>query len=265
MFNCRDFTVNADGLVSLAAFSQCNGGGGGGCNCSQYTTQGTCEAADCGWLADFGGGSCYCPSAFNSPYSGLGVSADANGGVSFLYFDIGNLSAAPSGTTILSTDSILFYDASETSLIKTKRATISKLILDNDNLFTVPSKSQNQLSTTRGSSSIEFDVILGRIIANDQGLIKGATAFAYIEQNTVKTINGLTGTLQVVGSINGCSGNSLTITGTVNEVDVTNSCPTITIGLPDNVTIPHINGTGATFTGTVNANLFIGTVSGGTF
>ena len=193
----------------------------------------------------------------------MGVSADANGGVSFLYFDIGNLSAAPSGTTILSTDSILFYDASETSLIKTKRATISKLILDNDNLFST--KSSSQFTTTRGSSAIEFDVVLGRIASNDQGLVKGATAFAYIEQNTVRTINGLTGALQAVGSINGCSGNSLTITGTVNEVNVTNSCPTITIGLPDNVTIPYISGTGATFTGTVNANLFIGSVDGGTF
>ena len=262
MFNCRDFTVDAAGLISLAAFSQCNGGGGG-CDCSQYTTEGACLAAECGWACDFNGCLCYCPSAFNSPYSGLGVSADANGGVSFLYFDIGNLSAAPSGTTILSTDSILFYDASETSLIKTKRATISKLILDNDNLFST--KSSSQFTTTRGSSAIEFDVVLGRIASNDQGLVKGATAFAYIEQNTVRTINGLTGALQAVGSINGCSGNSLTITGTVNEVNVTNSCPTITIGLPDNVTIPYISGTGATFTGTVNANLFIGSVDGGTF
>ena len=92
-----------------------------------------------------------------------------------------------------------------------------------------------------------------------------AEAFDYISLNTVKSLNGLTGDVTVVGSVNGCSGNAITITGTVNEVNVTNSCPTITIGLPDNVTIPYISGTGATFTGTVNANLFIGSVDGGTF
>jgi len=180
-----------------------------------------------------------------------------------LYLDIGSLSAAPSGTTILSTDSILFYDASETALVKTKRATISKLILDNDNLFS--SKSSSQFTTTRGSSSIEFNVVLGNISSADQGLIKGASAFSYIAQNTVKSMNGLTGDVTVVGSVNGCSGNAITITGTVNEVNVATSCPTITIGLPDNIVVPYISGTGATFSGTVNANLFIGTVSGGTF
>ena len=180
-----------------------------------------------------------------------------------LYLDIGSLSAAPSGTTILSTDSILFYDASETALVKTKRATISKLILDNDNLFS--SKSSSQFTTTRGSSSIEFNVVLGNISSADQGLIKGASAFSYIAQNTVKSMNGLTGDVTVVGSVNGCSGNTITITGTVNEVNVATSCPTITIGLPDNIVVPYISGTGATFSGTVNANLFIGTVSGGTF
>ena len=54
MFNCRDFTVDAAGLISLAAFSQCNGGGGG-CDCSQYTTEGACLAAECGWACDFNG------------------------------------------------------------------------------------------------------------------------------------------------------------------------------------------------------------------
>ena len=264
MFNCRDFTVDAAGLVSLAAFSQCNGGGGGGCDCSQYTTQGTCEAAMCGWLANFpSGGSCYCPSAFNSPYSGLGVSADANGGVSFLYFDIGNLSAAPSGTTILSTDSILFYDASETGLIKTKRATISKLILDSDALFA--SKTTDYLQKTKSATTIDYEIVTSAIEQSGVGLVVAAEAFDYISLNTVKSLNGLTGDVTVVGSVNGCSGNAITITGTVNEVNVTNSCPTITIGLPDNVTIPYISGTGATFTGTVNANLFIGSVDGGTF
>lgn len=39
-----------------------------------------------------------------------------------------------------------------------------------------------------------------------------------------------------VASLNGCTG-ILGITGTVNEIEITNSCPNITIGLPDNVTI----------------------------
>ena len=194
----------------------------------------------------------------------MGVSSYDNGSLAYLFLDIGNLSAASSGTTILPNDSLLFYDASETGLIKTKRAAISKVILDNDGLFT--SKSSSQLTTARGSASIEFGVVLGGIVAGDQGLVKGASAYAYIEQNTVKSLNGLTGTLSVVGSVNdGCSGEALVITGTPNEIDVVTSCPTITIGLPDNLSIQYISGAGATFTETVTANLFVGTVSGGTF
>ena len=57
-----------------------------------------------------------------------------------------------------------------------------------------------------------------------------------LTKNTVKSLNGLTGNITAVTSINGCTGN-IGITGTTNEIEVNTSCPTIQIGLPDNVTI----------------------------
>ena len=71
---------------------------------------------------------------------------------------------------------------------------------------------------------------------------------------------------EVVESINGCTG-AFEITGTVNEVTVSTgiNCRQIIIGLPTNVTIPHLSGVGATFTGTVTASRLIGHVDGGVY
>lgn len=81
-------------------------------------------------------------------------------------------------------------------------------------------------------------------------------------QSTAYTGLGVDG----VESINGCTG-AFEITGTVNEVTVTTgiNCRQIIIGLPTNVTIPHLSGVGATFTGTVTASRLIGHVDGGVY
>ena len=47
-----------------------------------------------------------------------------------------------------------------------------------------------------------------------------------------------------VNTLNGCTGN-LTITGTANQVTVTNSCPNIVVGLPSNLTVGNLTVTGS--------------------
>jgi len=266
--------INNDGLISF------DGGGPpppDGCapDCSVYNgNEALCVAAGCAYCRN--SGVCVCDTSssvclggwqtFNAKFSqlntGLGVSGTSSGNISYIYLDVGNL--ATMGSTIESSDSVLFFDANEPGIIKTKKASISKLLLDNDNLF--ESKTPNQLTRNAKASTIEFSVVLGDVAAGSQGLLKGASAHYYIAQNTVRSLNGMTGDLEFM--LNGCTGDgsgNITITGTVNEVTVTNNCPTIVIGLPDNVMVPYISISGGTFTETVSANLFIGSIVGGTF
>jgi len=184
---------------------------------------------------------------FGASGSGIGTTGTTSGILKYFYLDINNLETATN--TLSSNDNILIYDAAETGEIKTKKASVSKFFLDNDTIFT--SLSPDQLKRNTKSSAIEFEVVLGDVSSNSLGLINGASAHSYITKNTVKSINGCTG--------------QITITGTVNEVVVTNNCPTIVIGLPDNVMVPYISISGGTFTETVSANLFIGSIAGGTF
>jgi hypothetical protein len=201
----------------------------------------------------------FAPDAPN--FTGLSATGPSDGSLSYMYFDIGNLTFNSATTIDPADDFILFYDSSETGLVKTKRIRSDKILLDNDGVF---NSKTSQLIKSKSVSKIEFEITLGAVAAGDEGLVKGASAFSYITQNTVKSINGATGNVMVVGNINGCTG-AIVITGTTNEVMVTNSCPNITIGLPDNVSIPYLSGTGATFTQTVTATRFIGIVSGGDF
>ena len=251
--DCTKFVINGNGIITgLVASQACN---------PTPTTQQACT--DCGglWQADMGGGGGSCVLGVAPKYSGLGVSAGADGTISFLYFDPGNLTYGSTTTIDPAEDFVLFYDSSETGLVKTKRIRSDKILLDNDGVF---NSKTSQLVKSKSASKIEFEIVLGAVAVADQGLVKGASAFSYITQNTVKSINGATGDVMVVGNINGCTG-AIVITGTTNEVMVTNSCPNITIGLPDNVSIPYLSGTGATFTQTVTATRFIGIVSGGDF
>jgi hypothetical protein len=194
-------------------------------------------------------------------FSGIGISSGTGGQINGLYFDAGSLTFNSAITLDPKNDFVVFYDASHTGLIKTKRIQAERVILDNDAIFN--SKS-SQFVKSKSSSNIEFEVLTAVVTPGEEKLLKSGDAYTYITQNTVKSLNGQTGDVAVVGSLNGCTG-TITITGTVNEVVVTNSCPTITIGLPDNVSIPYLSGTGATFTQTVTATRFIGIVSGGDF
>ena len=259
-FDSSAFIVT-DGYVQL------NGGGPGGA-CSDYTTEGSCEANGCVWCE--GTQTCvqqFC-NLFTAKNNGIGASANANGSLSYLYFDPGNLSAYTSDYSNKKTNYVLVYDESGTGISKARRATLENFFSENSALLKSSTTGQlsNAVKKTNalGTNTIELGVVLGSIAAGQEGLVKGASAFAYITQNTVKSINGATGDVMVVGDINGCTG-AIVITGTTNEVVVTNSCPNITIGLPDNVSIPYLSGTGATFTQTVTATRFIGIVSGGDF
>jgi hypothetical protein len=186
-------------------------------------------------------------SPFGASGSGIGVTGTTSGILKYFYLDINNLETA--SNTISTNDEILVYDSSETGEIKTKKTSISKFILDSDTLFS--SLSPDQLKRNSKTSSIEFEIVLGDIDNESLGLITGVSAHSYINKNTVRSTNGCTG--------------QITITGTQNEVNVSTSCPTIVIGLPDNVMIPYISVSGATFTETVSASLFIGSIAGGTF
>jgi hypothetical protein len=189
------------------------------------------------------------------------VSAAADGTISYFYFDAGNLTFNSATTVDPKNDFVVLYDSSQTGLVKTKRVQAERIILDNDAIFN--SKSA-QFVKSKSSTNIEFEVLTEVVAPGEEKLLKSGDAYTYITQNTVKSLNGQTGDVAVVGSLNGCTG-TITITGTANEVVVSNSCPTITIGLPDNVSIPYLSGTGATFTQTVTATRFIGIVSGGDF
>ena len=195
-----------------------------------------------------------------APDSGL-TTITGPSGEDLTTFDIDSLSEMTVGT-VEPTDYVLVYDASLTSGNKTKKIPVSKLILDTDTLF--ETVNPDQLVKTKSASAISYEIVTAPVTAESQSLLKSGDAYTYITQNTVKSLNGQTGDVAVVGSLNGCTG-TITITGTANRVVVSNSCPTITIGLPDNVSIPYLSGTGATFTQTVTATRFIGIVSGGDF
>jgi uncharacterized protein affecting Mg2+/Co2+ transport len=147
------------------------------------------------------------------------------------------------------------FDPDEAGLQKTKAVTIQDLFVKNYNVF--ESKTPNQLASPnkKGSNDkIEFEIVTGLLAQGDQGLLKGGTAYEYIANNTIS-------------SINGCTGGTFSITGTEQEVTVTTgiNCRQIVIGLPDSVRIPHISGTGGTFSGTITANKFVGSMDGGLF
>jgi hypothetical protein len=258
-FDTNAFVVT-NGHVSLRGGSQ-------GTLCSSYTNEVDCEndPNPCFWcnITNTCSSTNSC-SLFSATYSGVGASANADGSLAYLYFDPGNLTTGSSTTIDKDSDFVLFYDASEPGLVKTKRVSPKQFILDSDALFA--SKTTDYLQKTKSATTIDYEIVTSAIEQSGVGLVVAAEAFDYISLNTVKSLNGLTGDVTVVGSINGCTG-AFTITGTVNEVVVSAgiNCRNIIIGLPDNVTIPYISGTGATFTGTVNANLFIGSVDGGTF
>lgn len=188
------------------------------------------------------------PSGPILPFGGIGATADGDGNLNAIYFDPGNLTSG--GAIDPDNDTVIYFDASETGLVKTKKRAAKDLILDNSTLF---ASSKSQLIASKKGTTIDYDLVLGTIADGNDGLILGNDVYQYFKDSS-----------NLVWSVNGCGG-AVSITGTVNEIVVTKACPTITIGLPDNVSIPFLSGTGATFTQTVTANRFVGTISGGGF
>jgi hypothetical protein len=164
-----------------------------------------------------------------------------------MYLDVDNLNNYTGSFTSKTNNYVVFFDSDEAGLVKTKKASLKTFFLNNLDTL-IESKTTSQFSRTKGSDTIEFRAVLGSIQAGEEGLVKGATAFEYISKNTVASVDGCTGAIE--------------ITGTVNEVTVTTSCPTVTIGLPDNVQIPYLSVTGATFAGSVKINGNLGLQNG---
>jgi len=258
-FDSTAFIVNANGYVQL------NGGGGA---CSDYTTEGTCLSNGCVWCPNTQ--TCvqqFC-SMFTSKNTGVGASANADGSLAYLYFDPANLTAYTSNYSDKKSNFVLIYDGNETGLVKAKRASLENFFSENAGLVTSATTGQLTNAVKKvpgvGNNTIELGIVLGNVAAGQEGLVKGASAFAYIETNTVRSFNGLTGAVTAVGSINGCTA-AVVITGSASEIEVLNTCPNIVIGLPDNVTISNLNVlSGATFGGNISAKNVVTSVNGAT-
>ena len=258
-FDPNAFIVDEKGYIQL------NGGGGG--PCSDYTSQGTCVSNGCVWCD--GVQECvqqFCSGPLFTP-NGIGASANANGSLAYLYFDPASLTAYTGTYDSKKLNYVLIYDNDETGLVKAKRASIQNFFAENFGLITSSTLGQltNASKKTFGDElSLEIGVVLGNVAAGQEGLVKGASAFAYIETNTVRSFNGLTGAVTAVGSINGCTA-AVVITGSASEIEVLNTCPNIVIGLPDNVTISNLNVlSGATFGGNISAKNIVTSVNGAT-
>jgi len=174
--------------------------------------------------------------------SGLGATGDEDGNLISLYLDLNNVADYDGGKTLGVSDAVFVYDTTESGIIKTKKTTIGKMLLDTDAVFSTSTQNQLQKSKDVENNAIKYGVVLGSIEPTSLGLIIGASAYQYFTQNTIKSFNGCTG--------------DIGITGTANQVIVTGiSCSQIVIGLPTSITI----------TGTMNADRFIGRIDGGTF
>ena len=183
-----------------------------------------------------------------------------------MYFDPGNLTAYTGVYNSKKLNYVLIYDNDELGLVKTKRASVQNFFAENSGLITSSTSGQltnaSKKSDGFGNDTLEIGVVLGNVAAGQEGLVKGASAFAYIETNTVRSFNGLTGSVTAVGSINGCTA-AVVITGSASEIEVLNTCPNIVIGLPDNVTISNLNVlSGATFGGNISAKNVVTSVNG---
>ena len=181
-------------------------------------------------------------SPFALASSGLGASGDEDGNLVSLYLDLNNVADYDGGKTLGISDVVFVYDTTESGIIKTKKTTIGKMLLDTDSVFSTSTQNQLLKSKDVPNGAIQYGVVLGSIEPTSLGLIIGASAYQYFTQNTIKSFNGCTG--------------DISITGTANQVIVTGiSCSQIVIGLPTSITI----------TGTMNADRFIGRMDGGAF
>ena len=268
-FDVDEFNVDADGYVHIK-----NPGTPTAClQCSDYNSdESGCEAcSNCRWfpaaVGQFGTPShCDPVGAQILAGSGLGITGISGGSGSALYFDPANLTAYTSNYSNKKTNFVLIFDGNETGLVKAKRATLENFFSENAGLVTSATTGQLTNAVKKvpgfGNNTIELGVVLGNVAAGQEGLVKGASAFAYIETNTVRSFNGLTGAVTAVASVNGCTA-AVVITGSASEIEVLNTCPNIVIGLPDNVTISNLNVlSGATFGGNISAKNVVTSFNG---
>ena len=269
-FDIDEFNVDADGYVHIK-----NPGTPTTClQCSDYNLdQGGCQAcSNCRWfpatvVGGFGQPShCDPVGAQILAGSGLGITGISGGSGASLYFDPGNLTGYTGVYSNKKTNFVLIFDGDETGVVKAKRATLENFFSENAGLVTSATTGQLTNAVKKvpgiGTNTIELGIVLGNVAAGQEGLVKGASAYAYIETNTVKSFNGLTGAVTAVGSINGCTA-AVVITGSASEIEVLNTCPNIVIGLPDNVTISNLNVlSGATFGGNISAKNVVTSFNG---
>lgn len=160
MFDCNNFVVDEYGKVSIGFGDQCY----------------QCPPGSCDW-----------PAGSNTQWGGIGATFDEPSG-RLLAFVL-NLDGLTEAGEASRTQYIPILQSG-----KTKKITAEKFISDNSAVFTAKTNSgQLSISKDTGTNSVDFAIIMGAVAANDQGLVKGASAHQYITQNTVKSINGLTG------------------------------------------------------------------------
>jgi hypothetical protein len=129
----------------------------------------------------------------------------ANDGPKYEWSSIGfamtsSLLGGPSGASPSAGDMLVYSGGT----YSTWKSTATHLA---DNYAVFDSKDNNRFTITKPTSNkIQFEPIMGKIESGNLGLLDGATAFVYIRDNTVSSINGNTGAVQVVSSVNGATG-----------------------------------------------------------
>lgn len=163
---CENFVVAANGMVKL----------------------GTC----CSTFCDTGppSGAQFPPDA-NLYYGGIAATFGSDGGLSAFILDIAGLTEDTSSSRSQ-------YIPFVTSSGKTKKISADKFISNMSSVFV--SKNSGQLTIEKDplGDNVGFSVVLGQVSSSDQGLVKGASAYQYLELNTVKTVNGKTGNVSCI-------------------------------------------------------------------
>jgi hypothetical protein len=132
-------------------------------------------------------------------------------------------------------DGFIFYDINATGT-KLRKTTFKKAVLDSaDTLFLT--RTSSQILKGKDTSAIYFDSVNASTISgSDNGLLTGATAFKYLEANTVKSLNGNTGhvSINIVNTYNGRTGDvqgvsaavggtAISVSGATGSVTITNT------------------------------------------
>jgi hypothetical protein len=158
-------------------------------------------------------------------------------------------------------DGFIFYDINATGT-KLRKTTFKKAVLDSaDTLFLT--RTSSQILKGKDTSAIYFDAVNASTISgSDNGLLTGATAFKYLEANTVKSLNGNTGhvSINIVNTYNGRTGDvqgvSAAVGGTAISVSGATGSVTIT-----NTGVWSINGSTGNITGLSASTVVLGSTN----